>query len=90
MSVRVLTGNGEVTVDVINGGEPLTAEERTRIFDRFYRGRSARAAEGLGLGLALSREICEVLGGRIELAGDGPATQFRVSIPRNPPPAGRR
>jgi len=90
VSVRVLTGSGEVTVDVINGGEPLTAEERTRIFDRFYRGRSARSVEGLGLGLALSREICEVLGGRVELVGNGPTTQFRVSIPRNPPPAGRR
>ena len=74
---------GHVTLDVINGGQPLAGEERERIFERFFRGRSARATEGLGLGLALCREICEVLGARIELVGSGPATHFRVSIPKS-------
>ena len=68
-------------MDVVSGGQPLTPEERGRIFERFYRGRSARSAEGVGLGLALSREISEVLGGRIEVVRDGPPTQFRVTIP---------
>ena len=90
VKVWVRAGNGEVTVDVVNGGEPLTAEERTRLFERFHRGRSARSVEGLGLGLALSREICEVLEGRIELVEEGPATHLRVSLPGNPPSAGRR
>jgi signal transduction histidine kinase len=89
VGVWVRTGKAEVTVDVVNGGQPLTGEERARIFERFYRGRSGGPVEGLGLGLALSREICEVLGGRIELVGSGPATQFRVSIPKTPPAAGR-
>jgi signal transduction histidine kinase len=80
--VWVRAGNEDVSVEVVNGGEPLTAEERRHVFERFYRGRSARAVDGVGLGLALSREICEVLGGRIELVGDGPETRFRVSIPR--------
>jgi len=88
--VWIRAGNGEVTLDVVNGGEPLTAEERTGLFERFFRGRSARSVEGLGLGLALSREICEVLGGRIELVGDGPATHFKVSIPGDPPSVARR
>ena len=73
----------QITLDVINGGQPLTQQERARIFERFFRTRSARAAEGLGLGLALSREICELLGGRIELVGGGPATHFRVTIPKS-------
>jgi signal transduction histidine kinase len=82
IGVTVRTGNEDVSVEVVNGGEPLTAEERRHVFERFYRGRSARAVDGVGLGLALSREICEVLGGRIELVGDGPETRIRVSIPR--------
>ena len=35
---------------------------RRRLFSRFYRGRSARQAEGFGLGLALVREICGCAG----------------------------
>jgi signal transduction histidine kinase len=76
--------DGHVVLDVVNGGPRLTQEDRKRIFERFYRGKTARSTEGVGLGLALCREICEVLGGRIELLGEGPATQFRVSIPKSP------
>jgi signal transduction histidine kinase len=90
VAVWVRTGKGEITIDVVNGGEPLTAEERARIFERFYRGRSARSVEGLGLGLALSQEICEALGGRIELVESDPATRFRVSIPKVAAATGRR
>jgi len=81
ITVAVQTRGREVTIDVSNGGEPLTAEERVRLFDRFYRGRSARRVDGLGLGLALVREICDVLGGRVELVESGPLTRFRVTIP---------
>ena len=80
----VASPGGYVILDVVNGGPRLTEEDRRRIFERFYRGKAARAGEGVGLGLALSREICELLGGRIELLGEGPATQFRVSIPKGP------
>jgi signal transduction histidine kinase len=75
---------GNVILDVVNGGPPLAGEDRRRLFERFHRGRAARAGEGVGLGLALCREICELLGGRIELVGEGPATQMRVSIPKSP------
>jgi signal transduction histidine kinase len=76
--------DGYVILDVVNGGPGLTGEDRQRIFERFYRGKAARATDGVGLGLALCRQLCELLGGRIELLGEGPATQFRVSVPRSP------
>jgi signal transduction histidine kinase len=81
IDVRVGTAQGAVTIHVNSGGAPLSADERDHVFDRFYRGLSARSVEGSGLGLALSREICEVLGGQIELVGAGPTTEFRVTIP---------
>jgi signal transduction histidine kinase len=84
IEVRMWTKDGEANILVRNGGTPLTADERAHIFDRFFRGRTARSVEGLGLGLAISREICEVLGGRLELVGDGPLTEFRVAIPTRP------
>jgi len=74
----------ELLIRVTNGGDPLAKEERERIFDRFYRGRSGRRGEGFGLGLALVKEICAVLGGRIELLGEGPLTIFQVALPAEP------
>jgi len=71
----------ELMIQVANGGEPLDREERARIFERFYRGKGGRRGDGFGLGLALVREICGVLGGRLELVGGGPSTIFRVTIP---------
>ena len=79
--VRFERHGPDLVIQVSNGGPPLTAEERTRLFERFYRGREGRRGEGFGLGLALAREICGVLGGRVELVGEGPTTVFRVTIP---------
>jgi len=83
-------GGGEsgssMVLTVKNGGMPLTVDEKARLFDRFFRGREALGKEGFGLGLALVREICAVLGGRVELVGSGPATIFRVTLPLEPLP----
>jgi signal transduction histidine kinase len=70
-----------IQIRISNGGPPMPAEERTRLFERFYRGQSHSRTEGFGLGLPLAREILEVLGGRVELE-DGGRTTFSVSLPR--------
>ncbi len=45
-------------------GPGLSAEQRERAFDRFWR---ARAGEGSGLGLAIVRRLVEADGGDVEL-----------------------
>jgi len=81
VAVQVWRHGRELMFEVANGGEPLAPAERTRIFDRFYRGSAGRRVDGFGLGLALVWEICDVLGGRVELIDNGPSTRFRVVIP---------
>ncbi|MBN1320070.1 MAG: HAMP domain-containing histidine kinase [Thermoleophilia bacterium] len=81
VAVRVWTQGADLMIEVSNGGEPLSTEEKSRIFERFYRGSAGRHVEGLGLGLALVHKICDVLGGRIEVVGGGPPTRFRVTLP---------
>jgi signal transduction histidine kinase len=78
----------EMVLRVTSGGTTLSPEERSRIFERFFRGRGASGKEGFGLGLALVREICGVLGGRVEVVGAGPGTVFQVVLPREPVPDG--
>ncbi len=81
VKVRAWSAGGRFVLEVANGGEPLSVEDRARVFSRFYRGRAGRQADGFGLGLALVWEICEVLGGRVELVDGGALTRFRVDLP---------
>jgi two-component system sensor histidine kinase KdpD len=72
----------EVRVSVIDRGPGVPADERARIFDRFYRAGQSRVVKGTGLGLAISRGFVEAHGGRlwVEDAPGGGAC-FVVALP---------
>jgi signal transduction histidine kinase len=61
---RTATG---VTIEVIDEGPGISDQEVDRVFERFYRADSARAASdgGAGLGLAIARWIVDLHGGEI-------------------------
>ncbi|PRY94866.1 Na+/proline symporter [Hasllibacter halocynthiae] len=82
--------DAEVLVDVVDNGTGIAPADRTVIFEKFARLGDHAAAGGAGLGLAISREIMERLGGGIAyLPGQG-GTAFRVRLPRRVAPAGHR
>jgi two-component system OmpR family sensor kinase len=68
VTVRIGQDDGAAIISVADAGPGIHAGESTRLFDRFYRGSAARAANapGLGLGLALSQAIIQAHGGRID------------------------
>ncbi len=69
-----------VTVADTGGGVP--PENLPRIFNRFYRGDTARAAPGTGLGLAIARETVQAHGGSITARSTvGAGTTFTVRLP---------
>lgn len=73
-----------VSVTVSNCSNNIPANERERIFDRFYRGDPARTrnVEGLGLGLSLSREIARAHSGALKLDRTPPGqTAFTLTLP---------
>ena len=83
--VHVSVQPGDVTAQVIvqDTGPGIPADERERVFDRFYRGRDA-AAGGSGLGLAIVRQIATLHAGSVTLsaANAGSGTQALATFPR--------
>jgi signal transduction histidine kinase len=65
---------GRAVLRIANTGPPLTAEERERIFERFYRGDPShnRRVDGVGLGLSLAREIALAHGGELRVDTERP------------------
>ncbi len=61
--------------------------ERGQIFERFFRTSVAKAYGGVGLGLYISKEIVNRMGGEIGLeSSDAKGSVFRVSLPLQPAP----
>jgi two-component system OmpR family sensor kinase len=74
----------EVVVAVSDAGPGIPADEIPRVFERFYRGRVARAKDsrGFGLGLAISRAVVENHGGRMSVESvAGRGATFRIRFP---------
>ncbi|MEO6057115.1 MAG: ATP-binding protein, partial [Gemmatimonadales bacterium] len=73
-----------VRLTVTDTGIGIPAEDRTRVFERFHRVRSARGRthEGTGIGLSLAQELVRLHGGRIEVTSEvDRGTRFTVTIP---------
>ena len=69
---------GEVAISVKDTGPGLEQESKTRIFDAFV----TTKGKGTGLGLAVSRMIVELHGGRIVAHSDPESgAQFQVALP---------
>lgn len=69
---------------VTDTGEGISAEDLTRIFDRFYRCEGARKAQtsGHGLGLSIARIIVSAHGGNLKVRSKvGAGTTFSVILP---------
>ncbi|MFY0576532.1 sensor histidine kinase [Cystobacter fuscus] len=83
--VRVRLQDGGVLLEVEDQGIGVPAENLPHLFEPFYRAQNASShhAGGLGLGLAICREIVERHGGRIhaESQGPGQGTRFSVFLP---------
>ncbi len=72
-----------VTVTVTDTGPGIEPEERERIFEKFYRGRSQRyRAPGTGMGLAICRAVMEAHRGTITVESRvGQGSTFALTLP---------
>jgi signal transduction histidine kinase len=82
VSVSVAPAGGWVSVDVIDDGPGLPHEEWEAIFQLFHRAhRDESHQEAVGIGLAVSRQLAELMGGSLIYLRDDDRSVFRLSLP---------
>src|SRR3954462_3389461 len=85
VTVQLAATNGKVRLSVSDTGQGIAPEFLPQVFERFKQAdpSSARRHGGVGLGLALVRELVELHGGAVavESAGAGLGSTFSVMFP---------
>jgi len=81
VTLQVRYARQMATLQVLDTGPGLGAEEQTRIFEPFERGHAASSAGGAGLGLTMAKMLTELMGGALTLQSQpGQGACFQVSL----------
>lgn len=85
LCVRLLPeGTPKLEIDVVDTGVGLTLHQRARLFQPFSQGDSSttRKFGGTGLGLTISKQFAELMGGDLWIAESAPGigTRFRLTV----------
>ncbi len=66
-SGEVIVRVNDTSVDVVDSGPGLSAEEAARLFERGYRGAHAEHTHGGGIGLSIVRRLCDLYGWNVRV-----------------------
>lgn len=76
----VIGQNGsKLVISITNQGEAPHVEYKPQLFTRFAHG--PEGYHGLGLGLSVVRDLCELMDGSIDYDSDGSSVTFTVTLP---------
>lgn len=82
VSIRIRIVSGEVHVTVSDQGQGISADVLPQIFDPFFSTRVSSHGAGMGLGLSVSRNLIESMGGSIVVeTNPGSGSHFTAIFP---------
>lgn len=85
VTLRLQRGDESALISVQDTGPGIPQEQQAVLFDRFFRGDTARPRGGAGLGLAIARWVADAHGGAISLDSQpGRGSTFTIALPLQP------
>ena len=83
ITISVTERAAEIQIGVHNHGTLIPTEEKTRVFQRFYRSASSsHKASGTGIGLSITKKIADAHQGRVWVTSEeGSGTTFFLALP---------
>ena len=85
ITVRILRDGEDALLEVVDGGRGISSTFLPHVFEMFKQADAAttRGEGGLGIGLALVKNLAELHGGRVDVSsgGEGLGARFRVWLP---------
>jgi signal transduction histidine kinase/CHASE2 domain-containing sensor protein len=82
VTLRVTATEATITFEVRNPGPPIPPEDMSRLFEPFYRTRTADdSGAGWGLGLTFVKRIVEEHAGSLDAHSDSAGISVRVNLP---------
>jgi PAS domain S-box-containing protein len=82
IAVNVTVAPGIVTVEIIDNGIGIPAEDQPNVFERFYRAKNSGNIQGTGLGLNIVKKYVELMNGTISFVSTyNEGSTFKVEIP---------
>lgn len=89
VTVRAISYESFVCIQIEDQGIGIREEERGLIFERFYRSEDVRHERGVGIGLYLVREVLSKQGGYVKIKSEvGKGTTVQMFLSRYPCPSG--
>ncbi|MBW4534714.1 MAG: GAF domain-containing protein [Pleurocapsa minor HA4230-MV1] len=84
IGITALAQAHRLELSIYNTGVEIPSDEQQRVFDKFYRipNRDPWQYGGTGIGLALVKNLIELLGGNIYLTSQPERTSFTLDLPR--------
>jgi signal transduction histidine kinase len=80
--VRAHNGANQAVVDVTDDGRGIPAADRARIFDPYFRAHDdPTQPASVGLGLTVSRQLAELMGGELDYSYENGLSTFSVRLP---------
>jgi signal transduction histidine kinase len=83
IKIAVETDNGQLQIAITNRGNIVSEADHAKIFEPFYTTKHDSETGGLGLGLSISKNLAESIGGSIYLHNSAEnQTTFKIVLPQ--------